>query len=136
MSRRLVTISMDDRLETARTLFQRHGFHHLLVLNGKRLVGVVSDRDLLKNLSPFLNQLAERSQDTATLNRRVHQVMTRQLVTTRPDAEVSEAAGVLLENRVSCLPVVNEDGEPVGMLSWRDILAAVVPPPAVMAESP
>lgn len=50
ITRRVVCINMDDPLNKAKRLFEEHGFHHLLVLEKGRLVGVISDRDLLKRL--------------------------------------------------------------------------------------
>jgi acetoin utilization protein AcuB len=129
MSRQLVFVSPDDDLHHVRSLFERHGFHHLLVREQSRLVGLVSDRDLLRALSPFIGKLSERQLDLATLNRRVHQIMSRHVVGTTPDASVSQAATCLLSNGVSCLPVVTSDGRPVGIVTWRDILRVVAATP-------
>ncbi|RIK66664.1 MAG: CBS domain-containing protein [Planctomycetota bacterium] len=136
MSRNIVTIGMDDSLEYAQALFDEHGFHHLLVVQRGRLVGIISDRDLLRNLSPFINNLAERTQDAATLKRRIHQVMTRSLVTVTRETPIADAAWELLESGVSCLPVIDDRSVPIGIVSWRDLLRAVVPPVPIMAESP
>ena len=123
MTRHIVTVSQDDSLKTLRELFETHHFHHLLVTEGSRLVGVVSDRDLLKNISPFVgHSFSERSQDLATLNRRAHQIMTRQLITAHPDQTVQEAVHLMLQHGVSCLPIVDEQMKPVGIVSWRDLL--------------
>ena len=54
MSRKLVWVEPDDRVIRVRELFNEYRFHHLLVIDDRRLVGVISDRDLLKNLSPFI----------------------------------------------------------------------------------
>lgn len=81
MSTKIVTVLADDDLLAVRALFERHNFHHLLVTDNGRLIGVISDRDLLRNLSPFVGRLSERSQDVRTLYRRVHQMMTREPVT-------------------------------------------------------
>ena len=128
MSRHIITVTMDDSLLAVRDLFHEHHFHHLLVTDNGRLVGVVSDRDLLMNISPFADHAAERAIDAATLKRRVHQIMTRKPVTIAPDAPVAEAAALLLDRRVSCLPVVNDQGHPVGILTWRDVLRSVLSP--------
>lgn len=53
MTRHIVSVSMDDPLQRVRAAFEAYGFHHLLVIENERLVGVISDRDLLRNLSPF-----------------------------------------------------------------------------------
>jgi acetoin utilization protein AcuB len=127
MTRHVLCVRMDDTLATVRELFERHQMHHLLVLESGRLVGVISDRDLLKNLSPFVGKaLSERPQDLATLHRRVHQIMTRKLVSTTPDTPIGNAAELMLAHRISCLPVVNEQGKPIGIVTWRDLLRAMV----------
>jgi acetoin utilization protein AcuB len=123
MSPQVVTVSMDDGLRVVRQLFEQHRFHHLLVVEGRRLVGVISDRDLLRHVSPFLgHDLAERTQDVATLNKRAHQIMTRAPISAGPDMMLQEAIGLILEHRISCLPVVDEQSHPVGIVTWRDLL--------------
>ncbi len=123
-----VTVGMDDDLHRVKSLFELHRFHHLLVLLGERLVGVISDRDLLRASSPFLGRASERPQDVATLNRRVHQIMARNLVVVGPDTPVEDAARLMLGKRVSCLPVVTEEGKVLGIVTWRDQLRSLLPP--------
>ena len=125
MTREIIRIGMDDDVRRVRDLFEEYGFHHLLVVEKGRLEGVISDRDLLRSVSPFISRLSERSQDMATLNRRVHQIMTRKPVTISSEMKVEDAAQVMLEHRVSCLPVVTEDGDAVGIVTWRDLLGGL-----------
>lgn len=122
MTRQTIFIQMDDDIRRVRDLFEEHGFHHLLVVEKGKLSGVISDRDLLRSLSPFTGQLSERPQDLATLNRHVHQIMTREPVTITPDMEVEQATAIMLELHVSCLPVVTDMGKTVGIVTWRDLL--------------
>lgn len=129
MSREPVTVGMDDDLHRVKDLFELYRFHHLLVLLGEKLVGVISDRDLLRASSPFIGRASERPQDIATLNRRVHQIMTRKLVVVAPDTPVRESARLMLEKRVSCLPVVTEEGKLLGIVTWRDQLRSLLPSP-------
>ncbi len=77
MSPKIVTVEMDETLERIREIFEQHRFHHLLVISGHRLMGVISDRDLLKSISPFVDTLSETSRDSATLQKRAHQIMSR-----------------------------------------------------------
>ena len=125
MSKKVVSVAMDDKLSTVKELFDRLKFHHLLVVESGKLVGVVSDRDLLKALSPQLGTIAESEKDAATLNKRVHQVMTRRPISLHPEASVLDAVNLFNTHRISCIPIVNIDCQPVGMLSWRDILNAL-----------
>lgn len=127
MSREPVTVGMDDDLHRVKDLFELYRFHHLLVLLGERLVGVISDRDLLRASSPFIGRPSERPQDLATLNRRVHQIMTRNLVVVAPGTPVEDAARLMLDKRVSCLPVVDDDGKLQGIVTWRDQLRSLLP---------
>jgi acetoin utilization protein AcuB len=129
MTTRLVTVELDDTLKTVRDIFDAMKFHHLLVVDeDRKLCGVVSDRDLLRAVSPYLGSVSETTRDMATLNKRVHQVMTRKPITLRAEAEVTEAVRVLLEHRVSCVPVVDEAFRAVGIVSWRDVLRSLAAP--------
>lgn len=132
MSSRLITIGMDDPLRTIQELFQRHRFHHLMVVSGGRLRGVISDRDVLRHLSPFLQTAGAQRRDEATLDLHAHQIMTRRPITVTPETDAQAAARVLLENAISCLPVVGASGELVGVVTWKDLLRATLrlAPPA------
>ena len=125
MSKDLVTIGMDDSLKTVKAIFDNASIHHLLVVESDKLFGVISDRDLLKALSPNIGTLAETNRDTITLNKRVHQLMTSKLVTLTPDAEISDVIEIFNNHDVSCIPVVDDNDKPVGIISWRDILKAI-----------
>ena len=129
MTTRLVTVEIDDSLEVVKQIFDSVKFHHLLVVDsGKKLCGVISDRDLLRALSPYIGTVSENARDTATLKKRVHQIMTRQPVTLPPEATVADAVKVFLEHRVSCIPVVGPGFKAVGIVSWRDVLKSLTLP--------
>ncbi|MEM5345351.1 CBS domain-containing protein [Paraburkholderia azotifigens] len=122
MTKRVVTVGFDDTLETVKDIFEQSGFHHLLVVEDRALQGVVSDRDLLRALSPFIDSVVETQRDIGTLSRRVHQIMSRKPVTLRPDADVADAIQLFLNHPISCIPIVDGEFRPVGIVSWRDIL--------------
>lgn len=126
MSSRVVSIGMDDTLEKARQQFESFGFHHLMVMEESKLVGVISDRDVLRHLSPYVGTLSERTLDAASLKKRAHQVMSRSVVTARPDTDVAEAARLMLTKNVSCLPVLDRRGLLIGLVTARDVLAWTV----------
>jgi acetoin utilization protein AcuB len=126
MTARVVTVEMDDRLDVVKQIFDTLKFHHLLVVDDrKKLSGVVSDRDLLKALSPYVGSAAETARDIATLNKRVHQIMSRNPITLHPEAQVADAVQLLLNQRISCIPIVDREFKPVGILSWRDVLKSL-----------
>jgi acetoin utilization protein AcuB len=129
MTTRLVTVEIDDSLEVVKQIFDSVKFHHLLVVDsGKKLCGVISDRDLLRALSPYIGTVSENARDTATLKKRVHQIMTRQPVTLPPGATLADAVKLFLEHRVSCIPVVGPGFKAVGIVSWRDVLKSLTLP--------
>lgn len=128
MSTHVVTVTMDDSLATIRRLFQEHHFHHLLVAERGELVGIISDRDLLKAISPNIGTLSETDRDRATLNKRAHHIMTHNPVTVQTTTSIETAAALMLEKNVSCLPITSDDRHLKGILTWRDILRTLIAP--------
>lgn len=126
MSAQVVTVEPDDTLLTIQEIFDHVKFHHLLVVEGKRLFGIVSDRDLLKTLGPWHGTLDELPRDRALLNRRVHQICTRKPVTASVNTSILEASRLLIENDISCLPVVTKQQYIRGIVTWKDIFRAYI----------
>lgn len=124
MTKAVVIVDMDDTLARLWEIFHRERFHHLLVVEEGELRGVISDRDLLKSSSPFVNTLAEQKRDLDILKKRAHQIMSRKPITIRKEASLEEAVQLLLRERISCLPVVSADGGIEGIITWRDLLRA------------
>lgn len=125
MSTNLVTVSMDDTLKTVKELFDNTHFHHLLVVEDDILYGIISDRDVLRSISPYVGTPAETSRDTATLNKRAHQIMTRKLITISAHVDISEAIRIFSTHKISCIPVIHGAHKPIGIISWRDVLKAI-----------
>ncbi len=123
MTRKVVTVKMDDTLRRIREIFDECFIHHLVVVKGRQVVGVISDRDLLKNISPFVdNEWMERRQDVNTLKRKAHQIMRRSPIVTGETVSVALATAYLLAQKVTCLPVVDEREHLRGIVTWRDLL--------------
>lgn len=123
MTTRVETIGMDQSLRDVRARFDECLYHHMIIKNEHGVcVGVISDRDLLKHLSPFVGKMAERSTDVGTLSKRVHQIMTRQLIAVRPRTMFRDAARIMLDHKISCLPVLDADHKCVGIVTLRDVV--------------
>ena len=122
MTRKVFKVKMDDTIGTIREIFENVKFHHLLVMEGKKIIGIISDRDVLKAISPFHGTLSEHNYDLATLNRKTHQIMAHKPVTVYKDMSIKMAANILLNNNISCLPVVSPEGDIEGIVTWKDIL--------------
>ena len=125
MTTAVVTIEMDDPLSMVKEIFDKVNFHHLLVVESGILCGIVSDRDLLRAISPNIGTFLETSKDIASLKKRTHQVMTRNPITTTPEAGIFDAISIFNNHGISCLPVVDDKKRPLGIVSWRDILKAI-----------
>lgn len=126
MSRNLVTIDSGATLLEAQEMLARHDIHHLLVEDRGRIVGVVSDRDVLRHSSAFAGQAAGQSRDAWTMQRRVYQWATFDLVTVPADAYLYEATAILIERTISCLPVRDATGRIVGIVTTRDLLRGLL----------
>lgn len=127
MASRIVTVEMDDTLGEIREIFDNVSFHHVMVVEDKgELIGMISDRDMRQHLSPKLGTAAELQRDRDTLTLKAHQVMTRNLITLRPDDQVFDAIAHFTQHKISALPVVDDAGHPVGIVSWRDIFQLIV----------
>ncbi len=124
MQVKVVTISVTERLSTVEDIMTLGRVRHMPVVHGGRLVGVVSQRDLLR---ASLSELGT----TETVERRaflhaieIAQVMSQPAISIDADASVSSAAQLMAQNRIGCLPVV-EDERLVGMLTETDVLCWV-----------
>jgi acetoin utilization protein AcuB len=112
----VVTVGPDTAVDEALEVIRTHNIRHLPVLEGDRLVGVVTDRDLRLALDPGAGEPG-----TA----RVEDVMSRTLVVAHPHMPIEGAAALLAHHRIGCLPVV-EEGVLVGILTESDLLRAFV----------
>jgi len=124
MTAEVFTVRMDDTIGTIHEILKRAEFHHLLVVEGRKLVGIISDRDTLRTISPFIGKLSEHPRDIYILDRKVHQIMKRKVITVEKSTSIETAANLLLKNNISCLPVTSTNGEIEGIVTWKDILGS------------
>jgi acetoin utilization protein AcuB len=109
MTSRVITVTMDDRIPVLKSILSEAGFHHLLVVEEGILQGIISDRDILRVISPFADTKAESTRDSETAQRPAHQIMTRSPITISPDMSVKDALALMLTHDISCLPVLDGD---------------------------
>lgn len=122
MSRELITLSIDDNLDKAKAIFDQHKIHHILITHNNELSGVLTDRDLYKHLSPTIGTAKETYKDSALLQKKVHLIMSRNVVTAKEDLSLNEAVLLFYDNHISCLPIVDDKFNLLGIITWRDIL--------------
>lgn len=126
MTKKVFKVRMDDTIGTIHEILENANFHHLLVVEGNKLVGVISDRDVLKAVSPFIGTLSEHTHDLVTLNKKAHQIMNHKPITVFKYTSLQAAATIMLDNNISCLPVVSSEGGIEGIVTWKDILGYYV----------
>lgn len=125
MSTRMVSVSMEVPLSQVLKLFEQHRFHHLLVVDELKLVGVISDRDVLKTMNANTGSIFASVKDDACLKKPAHQIMSRYPVVIASEDSVIHAVHLFNQHKISMLPVVDERGYPVDILSWRDIFRGI-----------
>jgi len=126
MTTEVITANMDDTLGGIRKVFELNHFHHIPIFEGNRLSGIVSDRDVLKNLSSRADAGNANNHALNTLNKKMHQIMTRKVITINPEDTIEEAAATMLEKKFNCLPVLEPSGAIVGIVTKTDLLRSLV----------
>lgn len=123
MSKELITLSMDSPLSKAKEVFENHKIHHLLITDDDELLaGVITDKDLYKHLSPTVGTNQESHRDTALLQKKLHLIMVRELITAQAEISITKAVLMFYDNHISCLPIVDKNNKAIGIVTWRDIL--------------
>ena len=125
MVKEVATLDVNDELSLANDIMRLGRIRHLPVVDGARLVGIVSERDLFR--SSLAQALGYASKDTRDLMKTLHikDVMVTGVITIPPDTEVCEATKMMIEEKIGCLPVV-EDNLLVGLITETDVLMQYV----------
>jgi CBS domain-containing protein len=114
MSTAVISLEEGGELSGAQLEMQLADIRHLPVVDKRgHVVGVVSDRDILKNLS----KIHDHSRPVP-----VAQIMSRRVRTVTPSTPATEAASLMLELKISCLPVVGDDQQLVGIITESDFV--------------
>lgn len=132
MQTKIVTIGVTERLSTVEDIMTLGRVRHMPVVHGGRLVGVLSQRDLLRTSLSELGSYGSEARRAFLHAIEIESVMSAPPIVIDPDASVQLAARLMADHKVGCLPVV--DGEElVGLVTETDVLcwvAGVAPEPA------
>jgi CBS domain-containing protein len=122
MRPQVVCISAGERLSTVEEIMTLGGVRHMPVVKSGELVGVVSERDLLRaslsNLSSYGSEQRRAFLHAVEITR----VMSQPAIVIQEDESVAKAALVMAERKIGCLPVVDADGALVGLVTETDVL--------------
>ena len=109
----------------ARQLMLEKRIRHLLVTDGPKLVGIVTDRDIRLNLPSPATSLSVWEINYLLARMTVAAVMSKNVVTLESGRDATEAAQLLLDHKIGALPVVDR-GDLVGIITETDLLRAFV----------
>jgi len=123
MSTDVITANLRDGLRQTFYRMRERSIRHMPVTDGENLVGIISDRDLRR---PGWVDDEENVAHYYLLDNehKVEETMTRDPRVVAPDDDIQRAVGILLETKFGALPVVDETGKLVGMISAMDMLRA------------
>ncbi len=125
MNADLVTISRDDRMTMAKKILTEKKIRHLPVVDGKKLVGLITNMDIRKAEASPATSLDVREINYLLDRIKVSEIMTRKVVTISPEHSVEDAATIMHDKKIGCLPVL-ENGNLVGMLTENDVMQYVI----------
>jgi CBS domain-containing protein len=125
MAQNPATLGRNETLDLAESIMNLGRIRHMPVLDDGKIVGIVSQRDLFR--SALITALGFGRKTTGALIKTItiKEVMTEHVITISPEATVKEAARVMIDKKIGCLPVV-EDQKLIGILTETDILRYVV----------
>jgi CBS domain-containing membrane protein len=122
MTEDVETVQVGDPMSAVRRLMMKGGFHHVPVLDGLNLVGILSARDLMR-LSFALGEKASEGVDAALDARyALEKVMEKDLVTLRDDEPILTAVNALADGSLHSVLIVNKADSLVGIITNIDLL--------------
>ncbi len=140
MSRNVVTLDADTPVQEIARIFREHNISGAPVLEDGKLVGIVTGIDLIARHArihyprylPFLDARIplENPSEYKEMLRKVlgttaKDIMTKKVVTVSPDADLEELATLMVERKVNPVPVVDEEGKIVGIVSQADVVRVI-----------
>jgi len=125
MKKDLITITKEERMTKAKKILQEKNIRHLPVVDGKKLIGLVTNMDIRKAEASPATSLEIRELHYLLDKLTVDEIMTRNVITISPDISVEEATTLLHDNKIGCLPVI-EDGNLVGIITENDVMKILI----------
>ena len=113
----IYSIGPDDHVYAALELMEGKKVGALVVLDGDALVGVISERDFAREML---------TADGGPRDMLVSDIMTKDVFTVRPDSNVGDCMSMMTDKRIRHLPVIDDGGQLVGVISIGDVVSAVI----------
>jgi len=126
MNPNVITVDADDSMLDATKLLKEHNIRHLPVLEKGKLVGVITDRDLKRASASDATTLEAHELLYLIANIKVREIMTRNPITVPYNYTIEEAAELLLQAKISGMPVVDKDGDVIGTITQTDLFKVLI----------
>jgi CBS domain-containing protein len=129
MTRDVLFLREEDNLADIAKGMERFNLRHLPVVDGSRLVGLITHSDVLRlAISELSTEPAARQERQRLLaeNTFVAKVMTRSPLTVKPQTPIIDAGEILVRTKFGCLPVVDDEGKLVGIVTEHDFMKLLV----------
>jgi acetoin utilization protein AcuB len=125
MRRDPLTVKKDDSFRYALKLIRKEGIRHLPVVDGRRVAGIVTDRDLRQSGPSTASTLEVHELNYLLEHLTIQDIMTTDVITVTPESDLLDAARLLLTHKIGCLPVVERE-HLVGIITRSDMIRALV----------
>ena len=119
-----VTLRPEDTLDLANDVISLGRIRHIPVVDAGRLVGLLSERDLMGAAASHVFGLKQKSKSALLKSVLIRDVMKKRVVTVAPETLIKNAAHLMADKKIGCVPVVSE-GAIVGLVTTTDILRYV-----------
>lgn len=123
MREEVVTLTPKETLDLTQDVMNLGRVRHMPVLEGERLIGIVSRRDLLEASMSKALDFDAAARRTFLRSVEVGEVMAKDLVTVDPDVTLAEAARLMVKRQIGCLPVVGPEDRLLGLVTETDLLS-------------
>jgi CBS domain-containing membrane protein len=119
-----VTLKPEDTLDLANDVISLGRIRHIPVVEDKRLVGLLSERDLMGAAATKIFGLKQKSKSALLKSVLIKDVMKKKVLTVAPSTKIKDAAHLMADKKIGCVPVVS-DGTLVGLVTTTNILRYV-----------
>jgi CBS domain-containing protein len=125
MTKTVITVGPNDSMDKVHQIFEERNIHHIPVVENNKVLGMISKSDYFQLLHGFtLFKVAKSNAYNQAILRSLlaGEVMTKQLATLRPEDPIRLAADYFRENLFHAIPIVNQDGNLVGIITTYDLI--------------
>jgi acetoin utilization protein AcuB len=126
MNPKVVTVDADDSMLDATKLLKEHGIRRLPVLEKGKLVGIITDRDLKRASPSDATSLEAHELLYLIANIKIREIMSKNPITVPYNYTIEEAAEILLKAKISGMPVIDKDGDVIGMITQTDLFKVLI----------